>query len=71
MHRGEVAVLARAEVLLVARDGRQLARDLEDGLLEDGGLLGGGALLGGELGAGLVLDLKLVSRVSSWVFEGR
>lgn len=43
----EVAVLARAEVLLAARYGGELARDLEDRLLENGRLLGGGALLGG------------------------
>ena len=56
-HGGEIAVLPRAEVLLVAVDGAQLARELEDGLFEHGGLFGGGALLGWELGAGFVLDL--------------
>ena len=54
---GKVAVLARAEVLLVSGDGGDLAGDLEDGLLEDGRLLRRGALLGGKRGLGLVLDL--------------
>lgn len=36
----EVAVLAGAEVFLVARDGGHLARDLEEGLLEGRGLFG-------------------------------
>ncbi len=43
----KVAVLTRAKVLLVSRNGRQLARDFVDRLLEDVGLLGAGSLLGG------------------------
>lgn len=64
----KVTVFTSSEVFLVSRDGGELARDLEDGLLEDGGLLGGGALLRGELSAGFVLDLsnKLVERIQSW-----
>lgn len=53
----EVAVLARAEVFLVARHGGQLAGELGDRLLERGCRLGVAALLGGEVDAGLVLDL--------------
>ena len=56
-HRAEVPVFARAEVLLEARDGVELARQLVDGLLERGRLLRGGALLLREGGAGFVLDL--------------
>lgn len=54
----EVAVLAGAEVLLASGDGRQLAGDLEDGLLEVGRLFRRGALLGGKLSSGLVVDLR-------------
>lgn len=54
----EVAVLARAEVFLVAGDGGELRGELEDGFFEDRGLLGGGALLGWDFGAGgFVLNL--------------
>lgn len=53
----EVAVLASAEVLLVASDGRELARDLEEGLLESGCLFGGGTGLRWQVNLGLVLDL--------------
>ena len=54
----EVAVLARAEVLLVAGDGGELRGELEDGFFEDRGLLGGRALLGWDFGAGgFVLNL--------------
>jgi hypothetical protein len=56
---GKVSVFAGSEVLLVSVDGRELARDLEDGLLKGGCLFGGGTLLGGELGAGFVLDSNL------------
>jgi len=57
-YSAKVAVLARAEVLLIPVDGGELAGDFEDGLFERGVLFGGGALLGGELsGTGLVLDL--------------
>jgi hypothetical protein len=60
----EVAVLACAEVFLVAGDGGQLRGELEDGFLEDCRLLGGGALLGGNGGAGsFVLNLR---RGSAW-----
>lgn len=64
----EIAVLARAEVLLVPRDGRQLPGELEHGLGEEGGLLGGGALFGGEGGAVFVFDLDVcfVSTVDRW-----
>lgn len=55
----EVAVLASAEILLVAGDGRELARKLEDRLLEGGGLFWAGALLGWEGGALFVFDLCL------------
>lgn len=34
LYRGKVSVLAGAEVLLVSRDGGELSRDLEDGLLK-------------------------------------
>lgn len=63
----KVAVLTSSEVFLVSGDGGKLARNLEDGLLEDRGLLGGGALLRGELSAGFVLDLfnRLVERFQS------
>lgn len=66
----EVAVLSGAEVLLASRDGRELAGELEDGLLEGGVLFGRGALLGGKLSANLVLDLgsQGVSNVV-WVGE--
>lgn len=60
----EVAVLAGAEVLLVAGHGGQLARDLDDGLLEGGGLLGRGAFLGGKIDACLVLNLEVQRSVS-------
>lgn len=54
----EVSVLACAEVFLVSGDGRQLAGDLVEGLLEHGGLFGGSALLRWQLsGARLVLNL--------------
>lgn len=55
--RAEVAVLSRPEVLLVSRYGRQLARDLVDGLLQDGRVLWRGALLRRKLHTRLVLDL--------------
>ena len=59
LNRAEVSVLARPEVFLVTRDGRQLCRQLEDGFFEDGGLLGGGTLLGGDLCAGsFVFNLR-------------
>ena len=44
LDRAEVSILARAEVLLVAVDGGEVAGDFEDGLFERGGLFGGGAL---------------------------
>jgi hypothetical protein len=54
----EVAVLARAKVLLVTRDSRELCGKLENGFFKDRGLFGGGALLGGNLGTGgFVLNL--------------
>ena len=54
----EVAVLARAEVLLVTGDGGELRGKLEDGFFQDRGLLGGRALFGGNLGTGgFVFDL--------------
>lgn len=56
-HSAEVAVLARPEVLLVARDGGQLGGELEDGLLDGGGLFGVGTLARGEFCAGFVLKL--------------
>jgi hypothetical protein len=59
LDRRKVAVLARAEVLLVAGDGRQLGRELEDGFFENRGLFGGGALFRGDFGAGgFVLNLE-------------
>lgn len=54
----EVAVLAGAEVLLVAGNRGELARDFEGGLGQSAGLLVGAALLGREGDAGLVLDLE-------------
>lgn len=55
---GEVPVLARPEVLLVARDGGELAGELEDRFFKRGRLFWGRALLGGDLGVALfVLDL--------------
>lgn len=67
----KVAVLTRAEVLLVSRNGRQLARDLVDRLLEDIGLLGARALLRGELSASLVLNLRVncQSRVDAVLYS--
>ena len=56
--RAEVAVLSCAEVLLVAGDGGELARQLEDRLLEGGGLLWRCALLRWQACALLVLDLE-------------
>ena len=56
-HSTEVAVLARAKVLLVPCDGGQLPGQLVDGFLEVGGLFRWGALFGREGGAGFVLDL--------------
>lgn len=54
----EVAVLARAEVLLVTGDSGELCGKLENGFFENRGLFGGGALLGGNLGTGgFVLNL--------------
>lgn len=53
----KVAVLAGAEVFLAPGNGGQLARQLEDALLQGARLLGGRALLGGDLGSLLVLDL--------------
>lgn len=44
----EIPVLSGTEVLLVARDCRELARELEDGFLQRGSLLWGGALFGGD-----------------------
>src|SRR5699024_8260370 len=62
------AVLARAEVLLASRNGGQLARDLEDGLLEHRCLLWRRALLRRDLrGARLVLDLhELAAAREPW-----
>jgi hypothetical protein len=55
----EVAVLACAEVFLIAGDGGQLCGEFEDGLFENGGLFRGGALLGGDGGAScFVFDLQ-------------
>jgi hypothetical protein len=55
----EIAVLARAEVLLVAGNCGKLSRELEDGFFEDGGLFGRGTLLGGDFRAGgFVFDLR-------------
>ena len=56
----KVAVLPRSKVLLVTGDGRELSRDLVDGLFQGRSLLGACALLGGELGANFVLDLQLL-----------
>ena len=60
----EVPVLARAEVLLLAREGGDLARHLEDRLFHAAELLGGCAGFLGEVGAGLVFDLLWMSKVS-------
>ncbi len=55
----EVSILARAEVLLIAVDGGEVAGDFHDGFFEGGGLFGGGALFGGEEGGGrFVLNLE-------------
>jgi hypothetical protein len=54
----KVAVLASAEVFLVAGNGRKLARDFEQGLLEHRCLLRGGAWLRREGNSRLVLDLE-------------
>jgi hypothetical protein len=59
----EVPVLARAEVFLLAGEGGDLARDLEDRLFHAAELLGGCAGLLGEVGAGLVFDLWVVGLV--------
>lgn len=55
----EVAILARTEVLLVARNGRQLGRQLVDGLLETASLLGTGTLSRRKLVTLLILNLTL------------
>lgn len=67
--RAEVAVLSCAEVLLVARDGRELARQLEDRLLKRSGLLWRCALLGWQACALLILNLvhPLVREVVQFV----
>lgn len=68
-HRAEIAILARAKVLLVACDCAQLAGDLVDALLQQTRLLGGGALLCGQRrGAGFVLDGDF--KVDQFVREG-
>jgi len=54
-HGGRIAVLARAEVFLVAIDGGEVPRDFEDGFFEDGGLGWAGPALGGEEGGGGVV----------------
>jgi hypothetical protein len=59
----EVPVLARAEVFLLAREGGDLARDLEDRLFDAAELLGRCAGFLGEVGAGLVFDLWVVVRL--------
>ena len=68
----EVSVLARAEVLLVPRDGGQLARHLVDGFFEFRGLFRGRPLLGRELRLLFVLDLynfatRLAGHIHSYV----
>ena len=65
----EVPVLARAEVLLLAREGGDLARHLEDRLFHAAELLGRCAGFLGEVGAGLVFDLCCTSRVSGWALN--
>ena len=67
----EVAVFTGAEVFLVARNGRQLGGQLEDGLLQSRGLFGGGALSGGELCAFFVLDLVARGKESSTSGPGK
>lgn len=56
-HRAEVPVFSCAEIFLVAGDGAELARNLEDGFGEHTRLSFWCALLGGEGGALFVLDL--------------
>lgn len=53
----KIAVLARAEVLLVPRDRRELCGQLVNRFLEVCGLLGADTLARGELGTLFVLDL--------------
>ena len=57
-HRAKVSVLARPEILLHPRDGRQLGTDLEDRVFKRGCLFGRcAAFHGEERGAGFVLKL--------------
>lgn len=56
-HSAKVAVLARTEVFLVSRNGRQEVRYLCDGFFDGGGLFGVCALSGGEFGFLFVFDL--------------
>lgn len=58
-HSTEVSVLTSTEVFLVARDGRKLGGELVDGLLQAASLFGAGTLAGGQLGALLVLNLRI------------
>lgn len=60
----EVAVLARPEVFLVPRDGRQLRGQFENRLFQSRRLLGARALSRGELRAFFVLDLQKTIIVS-------
>ena len=59
----EVSVLSRAEILLVSRDGGQLARHLVDGFFEFRRLLRGRPLLRGELGLLFVFDLSIAHEI--------
>jgi hypothetical protein len=56
----EVPVLARAEVFLLASEGGDLARHLEDRLFHAAELLGRCAGFLRQVGAGLVFDLRVV-----------
>ena len=53
----EIPVLSRAEIFLHSRDGRELARQLENRFFERGGLFRGRALFGWNRGSFFVLDL--------------
>lgn len=56
-YSAEIAILARAEVLLIPGDSRELRGQFVDRFFKVGRLFGAGALARGKLGTLLVLDL--------------
>src|SRR3569833_197057 len=63
--RAKVPVLARSEVFLVAGDGRELAGNLVNGLLQYRCLFRGAALLGREVDTSFILNLQRARDISS------